>query len=427
VLDAQGMIVAPGFIDLHQHQQDSETYRLKALDGVTTALELETGVPDVAAFIADRRGKTPIHFGASASHEAARVAAWDLPLEPSTFGPAAAIPDPAAGPATNEPSSPERLQRVLDSLRAQLDAGALGIGVGLEYTPGATRHEVIEVFRLAANYSRPVFVHMRSAGRIEPGSSIESTIEIIGTAATTGAAAHIVHVNSSCMRDAPECIALIDTARMRGLDITTEAYPYGAGMTFVNLALFNPGWRERRGLDYSDLEIPETGERLTQNRFDELHALRNPQLILTHTNPDAVVDAAIRAPQTMIASDGIKEHPRNAGTFARILSRYVRGQRSLTLMDAIKKMSLMPAQRLETMLPEAKGKGRLQQGADADIVVFDPERIEDRSTFRATTEPSIGVRYLMVAAMLVVDDGHIVEGAAPGRPLTATQAKPTRQ
>ena len=97
--------------------------------------------------------------------------------------------------------------------------------------------------------------------------------------------------------------------------------------------MFNPGWRERRGLDYSVLEIPETGERLTQNRFNELHASQNPQVILIHTNPDDVVDAAIRAPQTMIASDGIKEHPRNAGTFARVLARYVRTQHSLTLMD----------------------------------------------------------------------------------------------
>ena len=410
----------PGFIDLHQHQQDAESYRLKALDGVTMALELETGVPDLARFIEGRRGKTPIHFGATASHEAARVAAWDLPLVPSTMGPDAGIPDPASGPVTNDPAPPERLRRIVDLLNAQLDAGALGIGVGLEYTPGATRHEVVEVFRAAATRHRPVFIHVRSAGRGEPGSSIESIVEVIGAAAATGSAAHVVHINSSCLRDAPECLGLIDGARTRGLDVTTEGYPYGAGMTFINSALFNPGWRERRGMEYGDVELPETGERLTRERFDELHASPDPRVVLLHMNPEEVVDGVIRHPLAMIASDGLTQHPRNAGTFSRVLARYVRTQKSLTLLDAVRKMSLMPAQRLEVAAPEAKRKGRVQEGADADLAVFDLEHIEDRSSFRAPTEPSVGMTYLLVAGTLVVENGQIVSGAAPGRPLVAS-------
>jgi len=418
-IDARGLVVAPGFIDLHQHQQDPESYRLKALDGVTMALELETGVPDLAQFIEVRRGKTPIHFGATASHEAARLAAWSLPLAASTFGVGAAIPDPPAGPATNDPASPERLQRMLEILRGQLDAGALGIGVGLEYTPGATRHEVVEVFRLAAHHRRPVFIHMRSAGLIEPGSSIESLIEVIGAAGATGAAVHVVHINSMCMREAPECLAMIEGARVRGLDMTTEAYPYGAGMAFINSALFSPGWRERRGIDFNDLELPQTGERLTRERFEQLHAASQPETVLTHMNPDEVVDRAILHPLVMIASDGMQGHPRNAGTFSRVLARYVRVQRSLTLLDAVRKMSLMPAQRLELATPNAHRKGRIQPGVDADIVVFDPGHIEDQATFRVSTKSSVGVRYLLVAGILVVDGGGFIEGLAPGRAFTA--------
>jgi N-acyl-D-aspartate/D-glutamate deacylase len=419
VLDVRGLVVAPGFIDLHQHQQDAESYRLKALDGVTMALELESGVPDVARFLEARRGKTIIHFGATASQEAARVVAWGETLAPPTFGPDAGIDDPPAGPSTNEPASQERLERILAQLRAGIRAGGLGVGMGLEYTPGATRLEVIEMCRLAAGYRLPVFVHLRSAGRIEPGSSIESVGEMIAASAVTGVAVHIVHLNSSCLGAAPECLKMIEGARARGLDVTTEGYPYGAGMTTIASAMFDPGWREKRGIDYGDVELPESGERLTRERFEALHASPQPHNVLIHMNPDQVVDEVIRHPLVMIASDGIKQHPRSAGTYSRVLARYVRAQGSLTLMDAVRKMSLMPAQRLEAATAAARRKGRIQPGADADIVVFDPQTIEDKATYRAAGAPSVGVRYLLVAGTLVVAEGRIVEGVAPGRPLTS--------
>lgn len=413
-IDARGLVVAPGFIDLHQHGQNQEAYRLMALDGVTAALELEVGVPDIRRFIEARRGRSLVHFGATASYLAARVLAWDMTLPVSILGPQAGI-IPQSGPATNEPASSERLDRILSTLRGQIEAGALGVGMGLEYAPGAMRHEVIEVFRLAATLGNPVFVHVRSSGRIEPGSGVEAVVEVIGAAAISGAAVHIVHLNSTCMRDSPECLSMIAGARARGLDVTTEAYPYTAGMTLINSALFNPGWRERRGLDYRDLELPESGERLTRERFEALHNAPEPRLILIHTNPDEVVDAVMIDPLVTVASDGLKDHPRGAGTHARVLARYVRDQKTITLNDAIRKMSLMPAQRLEKATPEAKRLGRLQPGAQADIVVFDPQTVQDRATFRAPTEASVGVRYLLVAGTLVVNDGRIVEGVAPGR------------
>jgi N-acyl-D-aspartate/D-glutamate deacylase len=410
VIDARGLVVAPGFIDLHQHGQDLESQRVKALDGVTTALELEIGAPDVAQFLKTKDGHSLIHYGTSASHVAARALVFGAPLPPGEIL-------PKSGPATDQPATPEQIEAMRERLRAELDAGGLAVGMGIQYTPGATRLEVIDMFRLAAERRLPVYTHMRSAGRVELGSAIEATSEVIGAAAVTGASLHIVHINSTCARDAMECLAMIEGARARGLDVTTEAYPYIAGMTFINSAVFNPGWREKMGINYSDLVLPNTGEHLTKQRFDELHNSNTPQTVLIFSNTQEMVDKVIPHPLVMIASDGIPGHPRNAGTYSRVLAQYVREKGTITLMDALRKMSLMPAEMLERSTPAARQKGRLQEGADADIVVFDAATISDRSTFAKPMEPSVGVRYLVVGGTIVVNEGKIVSDVFPGRAL----------
>ena len=414
VLDARGLVVAPGFIDLHSHGQNEENDRLKVLDGVTTVLELEIGVPDIERFLARRTGRALLNFGAAASHPWTRVRVFGAPVAERLV--------PAAGPATNDPATPEQLSAMKTRLNAELRAGALGIGMGLAYTPGATRFEVIEVFRQAAASGAPVYVHVRSSGRAEPGSSIEAVAEVIAAAAITGAPLHIVHINSSGLRDAPECLRLVEGARARGLDVTTEAYPYGAGMTAINSALFNPGWQTRLGIDVGDLQLAETGERLTRERFEHLHALPEPKAVLLFLNPDEIVDTVIAHPLTMVASDGWIDrgtgHPRAAGTFSRVLARHVRSQGRLSLMDAMRKMSYLPARRLEGRSPAAARKGRVQEGADADLVVFDPATVSDRATYASPALASVGFRHVIVGGTPVVRDGRVVEHVAPGRALT---------
>ena len=415
VIDVKGLVVAPGFIDLHQHAQDNASSRLKAFDGVTTGLEMEIGVPDVAAFLARKQGTSLINYGSTASHPAARAYAFGVPLkDPFLVAP--------AGPATNVPATSDQLATLEKQLDNELDAGALGIGMGIQYTPGAARQEVIRTFRLAASRHVPVFTHVRSFGRLEPGSSIEAVEEVIGAAAVTGASLQIVHINSSCVKDGLECVAMVAGARARGLDITTEAYPYIAGMTAINSALFNAGWREKLGVDYDALMLPDTGERLTKERFEVLHAAPEPLPVIVFANTQEMVDQVIAEPLVMIASDGEDGHPRNAGTYAKILARYVRERGSLTLMDALRKMSLMPAQRLEKSSPTARRLGRLQEGADADVIAFDAANVGDRSTFLKPREPSVGMRYVLVGGTVLIDGGKFVDGVFPGRAIKAGAA-----
>jgi N-acyl-D-aspartate/D-glutamate deacylase len=202
-----------------------------------------------------------------------------------------------------------------------------------------------------------------------------------------------------------------------GLDVTTEAYPYIAGMTAVNSALFNPGWREKLGIDYGGLVLPDSGEHLTKERFEELHNSTTTHWVLVFGNTQEIVDQVIPHPLVMIASDGAEGHPRNAGTYSRTLAQYVRQKGTLTLMDALRKMTLMPAEMLERSTPAAHYKGRLQEGTDADIVVFDPNTISDQSTFEKPMEPSVGVHYLLVNGTLVVNEGKIANDVFPGRAL----------
>jgi N-acyl-D-aspartate/D-glutamate deacylase len=409
VIDARGLVVAPGFIDLHVHGQNDENYRVYALDGVTTALELEVGVSDVPAFYAAREGKALVNYGASASHIKARMAVMkDGGTQRGTLLPL----DSAGHNVASVAQIAEMRKRVEDGLAA----GALGVGMGLEYTPAASRYEVLELFRSAATHHAPVFVHTRSTGVSEPGSSIESYMEVIAASAITGAPVHIVHLNSTSLTATPQTLALIREARARGLDVTTEAYPYAAGMTELASPLLD---RFVNGPDsmFAKLMLVSTGERLTRATFA---TNRTPGVfVILFLNSAEMEALAITSPLTAIASDGLiangKGHPRTSGTSGRILGHYVRETGQLRLIEAIRKLALMPAQRLERRAPAFRNKGRIKVGADADITVFDPSLVSDRSTYQQPALPSIGFRHVLVNGVPVVVDGVIEDGSFPGR------------
>jgi len=402
-IDATGLTIAPGFIDLHSHGQTPENYRFKARDGVTTALEMEAGVSPVPEWYRARQGKALINFGATSGHLPARMVVMHdtgklLPRDN----------------AVTRAATPEERRQILALVRRGLDDGALGIGMGIAYVPLATREEIFELFRLAAERKTAVYVHMRNGGPVEPGV-IDALQEVIADAAATGASLHVVHITSMGLRETPLCLAMIEGARRRGLDVTTEAYPYTAGMTDLSSAIFAEGWQQRQGgISFGDLQWAATGERLTAESFARYR--KQGGMVAVHSIPEDMVRLAVANPMVMIASDGILEngkgHPRAAGAYCRVLGRYVRDQRALTLMDAIRKMTVMPADRLGL-----KTKGRIAVGADADLAVFDPARVADRATFENPAQYSTGMMYVLVNGTLVVDKGELVEGVTPGRPV----------
>ena len=409
IIDARSLIVAPGFIDLHQHGQTDENYRLKARDGCTTALELEIGVSPVAPWYKEREGKALINYGASAGYIGSRMRVmkdtgdW-LPRDN----------------AVDKTSTAAERQSILATVEQGLKEGGLGVGFGFNYTPRAMQEELEEVFQIAANWRRPSFIHMRYGSNGDPGIAA-SLHEVIAYSVVTGASVHVVHLGASSTLKFDTGIKIVEAARKRGVDITVESYPYIAGMTRLETAIFAPGFRERLGLDYKDMLWLETGERLTAESFERYR--KQGGLVATFTNTEEMVEKNMAHPLVMIASDGIMEngkgHPRAAGTYARVLGKYVRERKSLSLMDAIRKSSLMPAQRLEAMSPAFRHKGRIKPGADADLAIFDPATVTDKATFEKPNLPSEGIPYVIVNGTVVVDSGKVVEGIHPGHGLRA--------
>ena len=401
LIDAAGLVVAPGFIDLHSHGQTEETYRCQVLDGVTTSFELEVGTADVDGWYREREKGRLINYGVSIGHIQVRVAVLH---DPGTFLPTG----DAAHRAASTPEIAEMARRIDEGLRQ----GAVSMGLGPSYTAAATPWEILEMFRVAGRHHASVHVHIRGG--------MAGLEEVIAAAAITGAPLHVVHINSSGLAQTRELLQIIGEAQSRGLDVTTEAYPYAAGMTEIQSANYD-GWEQWPDERFATIEWPATGERLTRQTFVKYRKMGGP--VIGHSNTDEMVAVAINSPLTMIASDAYMAkgigHPRTTGTYSKVLGRYVREAGSLPLMDALRKMTLMPARRLEARVPAMRDKGRVRVGADADLTIFDAGRVIDRSTYREPAIPAAGIQYVLVNGVPVVNDGKLVQGVTPGRAVRA--------
>ena len=401
LIDAARHVVAPGFVDLHEHGQQDESYRMMVRDGVTSAFELEVGTANVAAWYAAREGGQIVNYGVSIGHIPARMKVLEDPGK-------GLLPAGIGGSGTANDAQMAAMELIL---REGLAQGAVAMGFGSAYTPGAPMSEIERMFRVAAAGGVSAHIHMRGG--------LAGLRETITAAAVAGARLHIVHVNSSAGNQIDGFLAAIQAARDAGQDVTTEAYPYGAGMTEIQSAPFDDWatWPDER---FAQHQLVATGERLSRKTFAE--ARKTGGTVITHGRPEQQTRAAMVSPLAMIASDGFIEngrgHPRTSGTYAKVLGRYVREEGAVTMMSALGRMTLEPARRLERRTPAMAKKGRVQVGADADLTIFDPATVIDRATYEDAGIPSAGIPYVVVGGQVVVDRGQLTK-VRPGRAIRA--------
>lgn len=446
VLKADGQVVAPGFIDLHSHAVEMPGAWMQAFDGVTTHLELESGLLPVGMAY-DRIAKEgrPINFGLGVAWTYARI----MVLQPD-----AGAPDGTLGwfqkafslsGWQNALPDERQLEQIIDLVEGGLKEGALGVSINAGYAPGMGRKEYYRLAELAAKHKVSTYTHDRYMSIVEPQSSFEALGEQIGLAAITGANMHICHINSVAGRDLVAATRLVKEAQAKGIRVTVESYPYGAFSTAIGADfLRGPDWMKRLGAkDYSAMELQ--GKPLDKARIEELQKSEPGQAIVFHflrddENPDdmKLLDLAVLYPGGAIASDampwmdakgtilvgdvwplpeGAFAHPRTAGCYGRFLSKWVRERKALSLPEALGKCSLIPAQILEEAAPQMKKKGRVQVGCDADLVVFDPATIKDKATFVAPAQTTVGFRHVVVNGVPVISEGQRIGSARPGKPV----------
>ncbi len=412
-IDATGLVVAPGFIDLHQHAWDDESIRLKARDGVTSILELEVGTAEVTEWYSQREGKSRLHHGVSIGH---------IPVRMKVMGDAPSFLPPEGARAISQEATSIQIADMSECITQGIAAGAVAVGFGLAYTPAANDEEISTMFRAAATAGAACHIHL--GGRGKSGDGRQFVIDTAKLAKEEKSAMHIVHFQAGARDTMGDLLHMVEALRDEGQDITIECYPWTAGMTELQSAIFAPGFQERLGVEYHDIQWGATGQRLDQQSFERYR--QQGGLVIVHNNTEAAVTLAVNHPLMMIASDGLLGHPRNAGTYARVLGHYVREGQGLELMSALRKMSLMPAQRLQGLSPMMGRKGRVQVGCDADLTLFDPHTVSELATYEQPMLASLGIPWVLVAGTPVVRAGQLVEDALPGQALRSGERHESR-
>jgi len=418
IINVSGLVVSPGFIDLHIHGRTNKEQEYQLHDGLTTALELEWGIENLKEWYATRQSKALINYGASVCWPYERFKAIDKykdgvsKLHQATIKGESTIDglEDAIMPAAAEQITTEEMDKILINIKSSLAEGGIGIGVPIGYLPKTNPKEMYKVFQLAGELNALVFSHVRDP-------NIISIQEVITEAILTNAPLHIVHINSMSLGNIQLALDMISAANKKGFDISTELYSYTAASTSLQSAIFSDGWQDRLAISYADLQWVTTGERLTKETFEKYR--KQGGTVIIHMMKPEWIKTGIAAPGVIIASDGMPyaplAHPRTAGTFSRVLGKYVREEKVIDLNTAIEKMTLLPAKRLENIAPMMRFKGRIQVGADADITIFNPNTVIDKATFEKGLEFSAGIEYVMVNGIFVLKNGKTVSNVFPGR------------
>ncbi len=398
-LNATGLVVAPGFIDILSYPVNGYGEWNKIADGVTSNLCMH-GIDDPMDRFLSRAAdlRPPVNYGGATDQSTHRIS-MEVGIDYAT-------------------------DRQIDELvrRADVDlrAGALGIHQQPEYNIGVTLDEMLRHGDLAASHGVPLCLHLRHSENLEPGTQEEAIAEAVTVARRTGCAVHVEHVNSTGGTGRmAEAIAQMEAARDEGLYLTACTYPYTYWATYANSARFRD-FREKYGITVADLQVAGTSERLDEAGWQR--ARTDNLLTAAFAMSDDDIERPLATPWIMVGSDAILErphnnHPRASGCFSRVLGHYVRDRGVLSLPEALAKMTILPARLLEGSSPDMARRGRLSAGAAADVTVFDPATIADRSTIERTWLPSVGVHHVVVNGQVVREGGTTDQSIRPGVPL----------
>ena len=418
LIDVKGLVVSPGFIDMHVHGRGNQEQEFQLHDGLTTTLELEWGVENIEQWYASRKSKALINFGASVCWPFERFRSMEKYKEANekllenTINGNSSLEGlfNAIGGSYKDKLSKEESSKMLMNINKSLAEGGIGIGIPIGYLPKTNPEELYAVYKFAGEKQVLLFSHLREPNML-------SFQEAIANATVTGAPLHIVHINSMALGHMQMALEMIEAAKKRGVNISTEMYPYTAGSTLIQSAIFNEGWQEKLDMSYKDLQWVLTGERLTKETFDKYR--QTGGTVIVHNMQPEWLKLGMENPAVMIASDGMPysalAHPRTAGTFSRVLGKYVREDKVIDLNSAIAKMTILPAKRLESIAPSMHHKGRIQVGADADITIFNADKIIDKASFDKGLAFSEGVEFVIVNGTLVLKNGKTVTGVFPGK------------
>ncbi|MBQ8562842.1 MAG: amidohydrolase family protein, partial [Firmicutes bacterium] len=396
VIDAAGKVVTPGFIDIHMHEEnfagEGKEYSISQmmLDmGVTTAVGGNCGVQyqPLSEFkaILEEKGGAPVNYVMLAGYNSYRT---DL------------------GIGRYEHASQEQMESLKASMEKELAEGAWGISFGIEYDPGITYEEMLFACGASDNPRHLVAAHYREdcIGMIDP---IEEMVKLSSEIPQKFQISHLSSCSAMGMMEAS--LNCINTAMETNPKLNYDTYPYNAFSTHMGSAVFEDGCLEGWGKDYDSILLtddPYKNVYCTEEIFNKARAEYPNMLAVAFVMNEEEIAQSIANPNGMVASDAIinhgNGHPRAAGTFPRVLGKYVREDKVLPMIDALRKISYLPAQRIGLT-----AKGRLEAGCDADITIFNPDTIIDKADWTHLEAPE-GIDYVLIGGQIAVKDGKRV-------------------